>query len=232
MIAHEYAAIFPMATDDELKEMASDIEKRGLLNSIITLDGKVLDGRNRLRACEIVNAVPHFKVYEGVDPLGDVISWNLHRRQLTTGQKVFVVNKLATMTKSDACIIGNLAQGHNTTPNSELCKLTVKEASKLMGVSPSSVYEARMIEREAPELAKDIEAGKITVNKAKEQIKAKAQEEEEKKYVDPMAKGVNTKEVDADQDADNEIIMGLRRYWRKATKKEKASFLAWTNKNK
>jgi len=47
-----------------------------------------------------------------------------------------------------------------------------------------------------------------------------------------MAKGVNTKEVDADQDADNEIIMGLRRYWRKATKKEKASFLAWTNKNK
>jgi ParB-like chromosome segregation protein Spo0J len=51
--------------------------------------------------------------------------------------------------------------------------------------------------------------------------------QEEQKYIDPMSKGVNTKKVDEDPDADNEVITGLRRYWRKANKKEKARFLAW-----
>lgn len=49
MEPHEYAALFPMATDAELQEMAADIRKHGLVCPIITLDGKVLDGRNRLR---------------------------------------------------------------------------------------------------------------------------------------------------------------------------------------
>jgi hypothetical protein len=118
----------------------------------------------------------NWELNKSVDPLGDVISWNLHRRQLNTGQKAFVVSKLATMTRSDAGLIGASVTNKTATPNLELPKMTVKEASKLMGISPASVFDARMIERESPELARDIESGKTTINKAKEQIKAKAQE--------------------------------------------------------
>ena len=84
MKTHEYAEAFPMATESELAEMAADIKQRGLLCPIIMLDGKVLDGRNRLRACEIAGVAPRFQEYAGADPLADVVSWNLKRRHLST----------------------------------------------------------------------------------------------------------------------------------------------------
>lgn len=174
--AHEYASIFPMATDDELREMANDIEKRGQLNAIITLDGKVLDGRNRLRACEMVNAVPHFVEYTGIDPLGDVLSWNLHRRQLTSSQRAIVATKLATMKQGAR---------NDLEPYANLRNVSQEQASKSLGVSTRLVQQAKVIERESPELAKEVEAGRITISAAHEQIKAKAQEKEEEKYTEP-----------------------------------------------
>ena len=97
MDIHEYALLFPSATDDELAEMAADIKQRGLLCPIITLDGKVLDGRNRLRACEMAGVAPRFQQYTGDDPLGDVVSWNLKRRQLSTSQKAALAVALKPM---------------------------------------------------------------------------------------------------------------------------------------
>jgi len=35
-----------------------------------TSDGVVLDGRNRLKACEIAGIDPRFEVYEGSNPVG------------------------------------------------------------------------------------------------------------------------------------------------------------------
>jgi hypothetical protein len=91
---HEYALMFPPASALELEQMAEDIAARGLVNAIVTLDGKVLDGRNRMKACEIAGVDPRFVKYSGGDPLGDVISWNLHRRHLSVSQLAALATKL------------------------------------------------------------------------------------------------------------------------------------------
>jgi ParB-like chromosome segregation protein Spo0J len=49
--------LFPMLADDELEELAADI--KGLLQRIVLdAEGRVLDGRNRLAACEIAGVEP------------------------------------------------------------------------------------------------------------------------------------------------------------------------------
>jgi hypothetical protein len=44
-------------------------------------EGQILDGRNRARACEALGIEPETRVYAGDDPVGFVISRNLHRRR-------------------------------------------------------------------------------------------------------------------------------------------------------
>lgn len=84
---HPLANIFPMLPDDELIELSDDIKQRGLNNPIWLLDGKILDGRNRYRACILAGVIPAFKQFTGESPTAFVLSENLHRRHLNQSQK-------------------------------------------------------------------------------------------------------------------------------------------------
>lgn len=88
-----------MHEQDELNRLAIDILQNGLRHSIVTTpDGQVLDGRNRLAACELVKVEPTFVVHEG-DPWAYSRSVNLHVRNMTTGQK------------AAACALSLIAEG-------------------------------------------------------------------------------------------------------------------------
>ncbi len=79
--SHPAAELFPFMSDEELGELAADIRAHGLLEPIVLLDGLVLDGRNRLRACEAAGVEPRFVDWDGTgDPAVWVISKNLKRR--------------------------------------------------------------------------------------------------------------------------------------------------------
>lgn len=90
---HPVADLFPMMSDDELAELADDIKAHGLINPIIIdSDGLVLiDGRNRLRACEIAGVEPRFEHFHGNDPVSLILSLNVARRHLTKGQQAMAV---------------------------------------------------------------------------------------------------------------------------------------------
>jgi ParB-like chromosome segregation protein Spo0J len=108
---HPLASVFPMMSDDELAElMIADIEKRGLQDPIVLLEGQILDGRNRYAACVKLGIEPKTVEYDGDDAAAFVISKNLHRRHLTQAQKAEVVEKLlaAQPERSDRAI-GRLA---------------------------------------------------------------------------------------------------------------------------
>jgi hypothetical protein len=65
---HPYADEFPMASEDEINGLSESIAAVGLIHAIvITPDGLVLDGRNRIEACKRAGQDIHTEVREGTD---------------------------------------------------------------------------------------------------------------------------------------------------------------------
>lgn len=84
---HFFAAQFPMIPDDELTELADNIKANGQLHPILLdRNGVLLDGRNRLLACQRAGVEPVFAVHTG-DPLALIVAANVDRRQMSKGQQ-------------------------------------------------------------------------------------------------------------------------------------------------
>lgn len=85
---HPYAEKFPMLSDGELDELAESIKTVGLLHPVVvTSDGLVLDGRNRLEACNRAEVEVTVDVYSGEDFAEFVIACNVGRRHMSTGAR-------------------------------------------------------------------------------------------------------------------------------------------------
>ena len=54
---------------------------------MLDVEGRVLDGRNRLLACERAGVLPRFEPYQGEDAGGYALSVNIARRHLNEGQR-------------------------------------------------------------------------------------------------------------------------------------------------
>lgn len=92
MEVHPAANSLPMMNDEELQGLGDDIRDNGLREAIkiVVVQDKelLLDGRNRLKACEAAGVEPRFESVNGDDPLATVTSANVKRRKmLTMGQR-------------------------------------------------------------------------------------------------------------------------------------------------
>ncbi len=155
---HEYAGIFPLLEGREFTELCNDIKANGQREPIWVYEGKILDGRNRFRACNAVGVTPRTAPYTGDDPLAFVISLNLHRRHLSESQRGMV-----------AAAIANMAQGERTDvePSANLQKVSQSQAAEMLNVSPRTVAAAVKVRDEAaPELVHAVESGKVSVSAA------------------------------------------------------------------
>lgn len=85
---HPAAEAWRLMDADELASLAEDIGANGLLDPIIlTFEGFLVDGRNRLKACEIAGITPTFTVLdEATDPYMVVVAKN-ERKNHSTGQQ-------------------------------------------------------------------------------------------------------------------------------------------------
>ena len=72
MKTHNLASIFPMMNEKEFKELKEDIKQNGLIDTIITFEEKILDGRNRYNACKELGVEPKFKEYKGSNHNPDI----------------------------------------------------------------------------------------------------------------------------------------------------------------
>jgi phage N-6-adenine-methyltransferase len=155
---HPLADIFPLMSGDEFVSLKEDIKANGLIEPIWTLDGLLLDGRNRFKACQEVGVQPIFREYQGENPTAFVISLNLKRRHLNESQRAMVAAKLA-----------NMRQGERTDiePSANLQKVSQGEAADLLNVGTRSVASAKKVEEKgSPELVAAVEEGKISVSTA------------------------------------------------------------------
>lgn len=95
---HPFATAFPYMSDEEVKALSEDIKTNGQIHPIIVMGDVLLDGRHRLRACQMAEIDPAVKEYEGLTDdeslLKYITSLNIHRRHLTTSQKAFAGMKM------------------------------------------------------------------------------------------------------------------------------------------
>ena len=94
LLDHPLAELFPPLEGEAFDALVADIKAHGLIEPITTFEEKILDGRNRHRACLQAGVDPVFVPYLDDDPAAFVISMNLKRRHLTAEQKRDVIAKL------------------------------------------------------------------------------------------------------------------------------------------
>jgi ParB-like chromosome segregation protein Spo0J len=184
---HPLADIFPLMEGDEFAALVEDIKANGLREPITLYEDKILDGRNRYRA--VVKAEmqyrlkeENFRPYTGSDPLGFVVSANLHRRHLNESQRAAIAAKLVTTT------FGSNQYNKATVGN--------KQAAIMLGVSEATVKMAKEVAKKAaPEISQLVQKGELRLGAAKqllnvdksqqvaelEKIKAAKQKEKEDK---------------------------------------------------
>jgi N6-adenosine-specific RNA methylase IME4 len=125
----------------------------------------VLDGRNRLRACEIAGVAPTFEFWTGEgSPTAWVVSQNLRRRHLDASQRAMVAAALVSLFAGEA----KARQGRRDLPPTLAERGEARDkAAEAVNVSHGSVASAQAVLRSgAPELAEAVKQGKIAVSTA------------------------------------------------------------------
>lgn len=154
---HPAATLFPMMDAESFERLKADIKENGQDQRITFFNGMVLDGRNRLKACQELGIEPRTEEIEddGVfDPYKWVLSINLHRRHLTESQRAMVAAKLAT-----------LKRGRPSKENGQICPFSTDQAASMLNVSSGSVKSAKQVlEHGSKEIIEAVEQGQLPVS--------------------------------------------------------------------
>ncbi|NBT52930.1 MAG: hypothetical protein EBT12_15505, partial [Marivivens sp.] len=160
---------------DDFAKLLEDIREHGQREPVILYDGKILDGRNRYRACVELGIPPlfeHSKASTDDEALRESVSRNLHRRHLTASQKAMIGADLLPMFEAMA----KDRQGERTDIRANLrecSKATGSKASaqaaEVAQVSARSVESAKNVKADGiPDLVSAVRAGDIAVSRAEE----------------------------------------------------------------
>src|SRR5215472_1405505 len=146
---HPVADLFPMMTDEELADLAEDIKVNGLIHPIVRdQHGVLIDGRNRLRACEMAGIEPSYTMLDGQDPVAFILSANVTRRHLSKGQQAMAVAKAR-----------------------HLSGTTQREAAHAQKLSIGRIAQADVVLQYAPELADMVLSGAKPLDVAYEEAR-------------------------------------------------------------
>jgi hypothetical protein len=154
---HPVANIFPAMSDQAFRELVADIEANGQREPIwLDTEGRVIDGRHRVRACDLLEREVLTETYEGDDPLGFAVSHNLHRNHYSESQRAMVAAKLA-----------NMGEGRPSQETASIEAVSQSRAAEQLNVSRSNVQRATKVIAEAePEITQAVEQGRLAVSAA------------------------------------------------------------------
>jgi hypothetical protein len=175
---HPAADLFPLLEGDEFNALCKSIIERGLEKPIELYEGRVIDGRNRLRACLQMSAEPEFIEWAGGDPYEYVWAHNAVRRHLDAGQRAAIrlkfddeIRALAEKRREEA----NAARGRTqrvgaVAPTSKAtvpstCD-TRDELARRADVGSRTAQKALTVQKHAPELADKVASGEVKLGVA------------------------------------------------------------------
>lgn len=221
---HPAATLFPLMTEEEYQGLKADIAENGQRECITVWKGQLIDGRNRLRACEELDRTPHVaELDEDEDPWAYVISHNLHRRHLTTSQRSAVATELAKLKRGDNQY---KKEGGSKDPPS------IDDAAKQMKVSRKSVVRAKQVQEHGSEAVfQAVKQGELPVSLAAELVKAVPDKKEQSKLVKQGTKAVReavkAQESDVTHKRDGALLEKVKKIWNRCSDEEKDQIREW-----
>lgn len=181
---HPLADAFPLMEGKDFDELVESIGGTGLIEPIVMDGGVVIDGRNRLRACEKAGVEPRFEEYDSTFAIADYI-WakNYTRRMMTDDQKAVVVLAWEEEVREQNRIKhveGSRLGGSNSKAVNKCSQpsprgSTRKDLAEKAEVSERKIYEAQTVNRYDKEhgtnFVEGIRAGTVKLRDAYKQAK-------------------------------------------------------------
>ncbi len=168
---HDLSKTFREMTKEEFAALKDDIRVNGMKEPIVLFAGKVLDGRNRFRAClelevegQLPNGSPVFTEFLGTyeEAESEAISKNFMRRHLTKSEKAMflVLNGKIKLPPAD----GSRRESGSGRDN-------IIRVGRKFGVNHMTLYKAAYIASKDPTLAQDVADGKKSVPMADKELR-------------------------------------------------------------
>lgn len=171
---HPAADLFPMLDPDAFTALVGDIDRNGQRDPIwLDADGQLIDGRNRLAACQRLNRDPLTRTYNGDSPTELVLSLNVHRRQLTPAQLAAVAVDALPMLEAEAeqRRLANLKRGDEapTGPAGPVGR-SAEKAAEAVGVGATSVKRLKKVREASEETFEQVKNGEKSVREAEREV--------------------------------------------------------------
>lgn len=201
---HEIADIWSLLGDEELTALAANIKERGLLDPIWLYEGKILDGRNRYRACILAGVEPTSRTFAGAydAAVEFVLAVNRDRRHADPSMRAaaahFAQKKLGARLAAEAKermaqapgkprgvkaastgqrIGQQTNDGHSTRTDAKLAAAA--------GTNREYVRSARKLEESRPDLLEEVKGGKATIPRAMRKMRDDEAKEKRKAMPKP-----------------------------------------------
>lgn len=192
---HPSSCLFPLMSDEEYSQLKHDIQLNGQQEPILLFDGRILDGRNRYRACLELGVTPQFRtVEETISPVHLVVSLNLHRRHLNASQLAAISAEMLPLLEAEAKERQRKSGGNRGNQHTKKGEVPVvarlpqpalesegkarNQAAKIVGAGSRYVSDAKKIQQQAPELLEKIKAGNLTLPQARREVRRREKREE------------------------------------------------------
>ena len=148
--------------DEEVEALAEDIRQHGLREPIVLYDGRILDGRNRYRACLLAGLEPEY-VSLGLDasPLDFVLSKNLRRRNLTTVQLALLALDIVPYYTEAALVRKYRGRGGMLPEEESERGKTAERVAGIVGISADTVRRVIAINKSDPDLIVRMRGGEF-----------------------------------------------------------------------
>lgn len=158
---HPLAKLIPEMDGQQYLALRFGISQHGVTVPIVRFEGKILDGRGRLRACRDFGIKCPVREYTGTDPVGELISLNAVRRNLNTSQRAMLAARIANLRH------GGDRRSKHQGANLQLDRRTIRRSAQLLNVSAGSVAAAKRVLSEGnPDLVAAVDSGEVTVSSA------------------------------------------------------------------
>lgn len=155
----EFQALIPPLTDDEYRQLEENVVRDGCRDALVTWQGTLLDGHNRLRICQehglnyLTFELP--AIHDRDDAKAWIITNQFGRRNLTPYQRSELALELEPLIAEKAKEKKRESGGAVPQKSAKPPIDTRAEVARAAGVSHDTIAKAKKLRDEAPEEVKD-----------------------------------------------------------------------------